>query len=375
MYVHYRNAINQHNNLYFSNKKIDLVPEYRKNAFINDFSETVDMSTNFSHMKIYREEIDKINQLKTRITNPAMDFIQLLSYAVCDNVDTYGICKHLKYAHCYISLTDLFKIFKTRSVSVINNKLNALKYGFHAIDFEIKEMKNDYKRYYFYFTCCNDQIIRGGYYDKNPNYYDIKGCAFAAKTRQGFFLVNKYIFQNTFFNDEDVCKHGIKDLYLLLRLNTSYNDLELPKSLRHGHHLVTWGAFSNQMCNTNIYFITINALSKILNNSYKNIYHYLEVLKKENLIDKFFIRNKGQVIINKYLDKKENIISNKTCFLFSVKNEILKFSINIKQNLIFFKLNINEHKKRIGDIIAYFPFHTPNFEFVQNNKTYDCLLN
>ena len=97
---YYKRAIKEFNQLYYPDKKIDLIFNKNEINYPQDIRHSSTMSINFSHMKIYREELDIINSMKTRITNPATDFLMLLSYAVCQNVDTYYCCSKLKRAHC-----------------------------------------------------------------------------------------------------------------------------------------------------------------------------------------------------------------------------------------------------------------------------------
>lgn len=368
---YYKRAIKEFNQLYYPDKKIDLVFNKNEINYPKDIRHTPTMSINFSHMKIYREELDIINSMKTRITNPATDFLMLLSYAVCQNVDTYYCCSKLKRAHCYISLSELFKIFHTNSVADINKKLVNLKLGYHALDYEIKTLKNNFKRYYFYFTCCNDQIITGAYNKKNPEFLNIKGAAFAAKIRKGFFLVNKYWFSQTFFPSGDICSHGIKDLYILLRLNTSYQDNELLNKISDEHHIITWGTFDNKICSNNRMYITVSNLSKILHNNYKNVYRYILRLQNSGMIEKRFVRNKGLIIINTYLDLQESNSNNSVKNTFDqVEKNIYTFDRFFKTKTIFHKLNINESKEKIKKVIILCASHTPNYDFIFNDKTY-----
>lgn len=287
----------------------------------------------YKNIKYYRNEIEYLKKLKckSKFKSYAFFYLCLLSKAVCRNVDTKNKTSLSNKPNTYIKINELCNTLGVKYKSEALNILEVLKETYHSIDFEIVN-----KIVYIYFTIKSESMPDGDYSRHNTDAYK---NAMSIKNNEGFILIDKYVFFNTFFNN--TISKGIQDFYVYLRLNTVYNDENLndyiPKKLRN-KYITLWKPSVISFDDTALsVYAHQNDFARLFNVNEKTIQRYLKALKYAHMLSYYYINKRGTTIVFSFLNK-------------SKKKHLKSEKINFKKHICEF---IAEFKEKFNEVYSF----------------------
>lgn len=278
----------------------------------------------YQNIKYYRNEIEYIKKLKckSKFKSYAFFYLCLLTKAVCTNVDVKNKTSMKNTPNTYIKINDLKYVFGVNSKVQAYDILKILKDKYKAIDYQI--INN--KIIYISFNIKSQSLPSGEYSRENTTAYN---NAMSIKNKEGFILVNKLDFFNTFFYNN--YSKGIQDFYIYLRLNTVYNDKNyyeyIPNKLRN-KHITLWKPMTIKYNDALLsLYCHQDDLANLFNVNVKTIQRYLKTLKRLHIVSYAYVAKRGTAIILSYLDTIEEKHINKE----SIKDSVLDLIKKLKK--------------------------------------------
>ena len=254
--------------------------------------------------KFFRAELEKLRELKYKSTTTdyAYYFLTLLSQAESKNVDYKGTVP-INEPNLYISVDDLLMLFNINRTAILFKLLNHMQDSLNVIQYckRKTKIKGIYQEaIYVHFNVCNERILN------EASGYDFYANRNAIKKREGFFLVNKKSIFEAFFKNKKY-RHGPRDLYILLRLNTVRNSEHLeacmPIELKlYSMALFQFSGNDKPRCIDFIPLFHQKQLANFLKTDEKTISRFMSLLQDADLISYETIHKRGTAINFRYLD-------------------------------------------------------------------------
>lgn len=255
-------------------------------------------------LRLFRDEVKRLKDMKDSKTNDyAFYFVCLFCKAVCENVDSKGKTSLTGKPQLYVNgdnLSDLFGLNNDKDTIKI---LGALKNEYKVIDYEVLKSKHNgaiKKTVYIHINFKN--TFPSGVYSRNNQ---TAFCnAMAIKNDIGFVTFSKKQFYNSFYENAGN-KHSCRDLYLLCRLRTTYNDPKfsavIPNDLKD-KAISLWKAKDKDGDEITVCYKREKEFANILGVSEKSIKRYFVALEKAGMIKHYYKIKKGIVVTSTYLE-------------------------------------------------------------------------
>ncbi|MGN1420227.1 MAG: hypothetical protein ACI4XC_01780 [Eubacterium sp.] len=266
----------------------------------------------FPQCKIYREELERLRTIEKHSNMPSYGFyfLQLLSRAVCENVDGNGeIFINGNKPQMYIKAKELASLFGVKTRKLAIKILDDLRDVYKVLDYVMVAGYMKAQKFYVFFNKIICTLPKGTYSRENKNaFYN----EMAIMNNEGFFYIDKEEFFNTFYVNNKSPK-GIQDFYLLLRINSVYNidnfENVVPYSLRNCH-VALWKLeydFSkgDEQIQYSLY-CRRSPLCKFLRISDKTIQRYSKILSNAKLIKTIYFHHRGNVFLFPLIDSIAN---------------------------------------------------------------------
>lgn len=262
----------------------------------------------FEDIKIYREELEVLRKVGTHsnMSSYGYYFLQLLSRAVCENVDGYNeIFINGNKPQLYVKIKDLANIFGVKRRKDAVKIVEILRDEFGVLDFAFVGGYMKTQKFYIYFKKVLCSLPKGTYSRKNIEAFN---NAMAIKNNEGFFYINKEEFFNVFYKNNRYQK-GIQDFYLLIRLNCVYSvdyfSDNVPAQLQNCH-IALWRLEYDKTNSENQIEYSLycrrKPLCDFLRISDKTIQRYSEILSNVNLVQTIYYHHRGNAFLFPLLD-------------------------------------------------------------------------
>lgn len=255
-------------------------------------------------LRLFRDEVKKLKDMTDGKTNDyAFYFICIFCKAVCENVDSKGKTSLTGKPQLYVDGNKLCDLFGLKNDKETMKILDTLKNEYKVIDYEVLKSKHNgaiKKTVYIHINFKN--TFPSGVYSRNNQ--TAFNNAMAIKNDIGFVNVNKKQFYENFYENANN-KHSCRDLYLLCRMRTTYNDPKffavIPNELKD-KAISLWKAKDKDGDDITVNYKREKELADILGVSEKSIKRYFVALEKAGMIKHYYKIKKGIVVIATHLE-------------------------------------------------------------------------
>lgn len=255
-------------------------------------------------LRLFRDEVKKLKDMTDGKTNDyAFYFICIFCKAVCKNVDSKGKTSLTGKPQLYVDgdkLSDLFGLKNDKDTMKI---LDTLKNEHKIIDYEVLKAKQNgaiKKTVYIHINFKN--AFPNGIYSRNNQ--DAFDNMMAIKNDIGFVMFSKKEFYKNFYENANN-KHSYRDLYLLCRMRTTYNDPKflaiIPNELKD-KPISLWKAKDEDGDDITVNYKREKEFANILGVSEKSIKRYFVALENAGMIKHYYKIKKGIVVTSTHLE-------------------------------------------------------------------------
>lgn len=255
-------------------------------------------------LRLFRDEVKRLKDITDSKTNDyAFYFVCLFCKAVCKNVDNKGKTSLTDKPQLYVdgdNLSDLFGLNNDKDTMKI---LGALKNEYKVIDYEVLKSKHNgaIKKIIYIYINFDNSFPKGIYSRKNQPAYN---NAMAIKNDIGFVTFSKKQFYEHFYENANN-KHCYRDLYLLCRMRTTYNDPKFSAiipSEQKDKAISLWKAKDKDGDDITVCYKREKEFANTLGVSEKSIKRYFVALENAGMIEHYYKIKKGIVVIATHLE-------------------------------------------------------------------------
>lgn len=255
-------------------------------------------------LRLFRDEVKRLKDMTDGKTNDyAFYFICIFCKAVCENVDSKGKTNLNGKPQLYVDGDKLCDLFGLENDKDTMKVLDTLKSEYKVIDYEVCKTRTNgaIKKIIYIYINFDNSFPKGIYSRENQPAYN---NAMAIKNDIGFVTFSKKEFYNNFYENANH-KHSYRDLYLLCRMRTTYNDPKffavIPNELKD-KAISLWKAKDEDSDDITVHYKREKELAGIMGVSEKSIKRYFVALEKAGMIEHYYKIKKGIVVIATYLE-------------------------------------------------------------------------
>ncbi len=262
-------------------------------------------SPNMPELRLFRDEVKKLKDMTDGKTNDyAFYFVCIFCKAVCENVDGKEKTSLSGSPQLYVKSNELSNLFGLENDKDTMKVLETLKNEYKVIDYEILKSKHNgaIKKTVYIHINFENSFPKGIYSRANQDAFD---NAMAIKNDIGFAMINKKEFYKNFYENANN-KHSYRDLYLLCRMRTTYNDpkfLAIVPSELKDKPVSIWKKKDEDDEDIAVHYKREKELASIMGVSEKSIKRYFIALQNAGMIEHYYKIKKGIVVIATYLEK------------------------------------------------------------------------
>lgn len=255
-------------------------------------------------LRLFRDEIKKLKEMTTGKTNDyAFYFVCIFCKAVCENVDSKGKTSLSGTPQLYVKGNELSDLFGLENDKDTMKILDTLKNEYKVIDYEVCKTRANgaIKKTVYIHINFKNTFPNGIYSRKNQDAFD---NMMAIKNDIGFVMINKKKFYENFYENANN-KHSYRDLYLLCRMRTTYNDPKFSAiipSEQKDKPVSIWKKKDEDGDDIAVAYKREKELASIMGVSEKSIKRYFITLQNAGMIEHHYQIKKGIVVIATYLE-------------------------------------------------------------------------